>query len=149
MFDSFDTLFEFVRGFGAGREALLGNLALLAVGSLVLTLGVLPWVVVRLPEDYFQHRTAREAWADVRTPLALAGRILRNVVGLAFVLAGIAMLVLPGQGLLTLLVGLVLVDFPGKFRLERFLVRRGGVLRALNALRARFGTAPLRRPRPS
>ena len=62
------------------------------------------------------------------------------------VLAGLIMLVVPGQGLLTLAVGLVLVDFPGKYRLERWLVTRPPVWRAINWLRKRAGREPLERP---
>jgi hypothetical protein len=49
----------------------------------------------------------------------------------------------PGQGFLTMLIGLTLIDFPGKVDVERRLVRRPFVLRQLNALRARFKRAPL------
>ena len=128
-------------------ELLLPWMALLSVGSLALTVIVLPWVVVRLPADYFLHESARDAWQDVRTPLALAGRLVRNALGLIFFAAGAAMLMLPGQGLLTMLIGLVLRGFPGKFRIERWIVGRAGMLRALNALRGRFGTAPLQSTR--
>lgn len=110
-------------------ELLLPWMGLLSVGSLALTASVLPWVVVRLPADYFLHDSARDAWQDVRTPLALAGRLVRNGLGLVFFAAGAAML--------------VLLDFPGKFRIERWIVGRGGMLRALNAPRARFGAEPL------
>jgi hypothetical protein len=58
-------------------------------------------------------------------------------------LAGVAMLVLPGQGLLTLLMGFLLVDFPGKYRLERWLFARPIVRRPINWLRHRAGRVPL------
>jgi len=63
------------------------------------------------------------------------------VVGAALSIPGV-----PGQGVLTILVGLFLVDFPRRQQLERALARRAGVLPALNRLRARFGRAPLRPP---
>ena len=59
-------------------------------------------------------------------------------------LAGIAMLVLPGQGLLTLLVGFLLIDFPGKYRFEKWLVARRWVLQPINWLRLRRHQMPLR-----
>jgi hypothetical protein len=62
------------------------------------------------------------------------------------VVAGLVMLVVPGQGLLTLAVGLMLMDFPGKFRLERWLATRGPVWRSLNWLRKRARRPPLERP---
>jgi hypothetical protein len=52
----------------------------------------------------------------------------------------------PGQGLLTIAVGLILLDFPGKFRLERWLATRRSVWRSLNWLRRRAGSKPLQMP---
>ena len=56
---------------------------------------------------------------------------------------GVVMLVTPGQGLATLLIGLMLMNFPGKYRLERWVVTRGPVLHTINRLRHRAGHAPL------
>lgn len=53
------------------------------------------------------------------------------------------MLFTPGPGVLTILIGVMLLNFPGKRRLERKLVERPRVLEAINRLRARFGKAPL------
>lgn len=125
----------------------------LAAGSLIslaLTALLLPVVVLRLPPDYFRHATGREARRESATAWTGLTWVLRNVAGAVFVIAGLAMLLLPGQGLLTILVGLVLLDFPGKYALERRLVARPGVLRLLNAVRERFGKvtfAPPARPR--
>jgi hypothetical protein len=65
-------------------------------------------------------------------------------VGVIFILGGLAMLVLPGQGLLTIVIGVSLLDFPGKRVLERRLLSRPMVLQAINRLRQRFGRPPLR-----
>ncbi|WP_420427604.1 PGPGW domain-containing protein [Algiphilus sp.] len=114
---------------------------LMFVGSLI----VVPWVVVRIPHDYFAHsrrpERPRQQWPLL---LRLAYALLKNVVGAVLIAAGIAMLVLPGQGLITLFIGLMLLDFPGKFRLERRIVSYSSVLRAMNWLRARRGVPPLR-----
>jgi hypothetical protein len=53
------------------------------------------------------------------------------------------MLLTPGQGLLTLLTGLLLMDFPGKYAMERWLIGHPLMLRAINRLRARYGYPPL------
>ena len=71
---------------------------------------------------------------------------IKNLLGALLVLLGIIMLFTPGQGLLTLLVGLLLMNFPGKYRLERTLVARPGVFRALNWLRGRRGAGPMEMP---
>ncbi|MBL9077819.1 MAG: hypothetical protein JNL08_09960 [Planctomycetes bacterium] len=114
---------------------------MVSLASAVLTVLLLPVVVVRLPADYFT--ASRRDLARRRGPLLWLEHALRNLVGVLFVLAGVAMLVLPGQGLLTILIGLLLIDFPGKRALERRLVRRPSVLAFLNRLRARRGRPPL------
>jgi hypothetical protein len=67
----------------------------------------------------------------------------RNLLGYVFIVAGILMLVTPGQGMLTILIGLTLVNFPRKYRLERWIVSRRPVLRSVNWLRRRAGCPPL------
>jgi hypothetical protein len=68
---------------------------------------------------------------------------VKNVTGLLFVLAGVAMLVLPGQGILTMLIGISLMDFPGKQHIEARIVGQATVLKVINSLRAKFGKPPL------
>ncbi len=115
----------------------------LSLGLGVLTLVAVPWVITRLPADYFS-REHREAWgAESRHPVVvLLFALLKNLVGVVLVVLGAIMLVTPGQGLLTLLVGLLLMNFPGKYRMERWLATRPGVLRGLNWLRRRRGVVP-------
>ncbi len=121
-------------------------LAWLATASIVGFVGSLigiPWILVRLPADYFDVRVPRQ-WMDGRHPfLRLAGRIVKNLVGVVLLLAGIAMLVLPGQGILTILIGVSLIDFPGKHRLEARLISQPLVLQTINQVRAKFGRPPL------
>ncbi len=119
-------------------------LAALSIGSLLLSLLLLPWFVGRIPEDYFTHPQRHRLSARSRHPLldlAISG--FKNLLGALLVAAGVIMLFTPGQGLLTLLVGLTLMNFPGKYRLERWLVMRPGVLKAINWLRRRRGHACL------
>lgn len=118
-----------------------------SVAAVVATIAAVPWVVARLPGDYFVQ-PRRETWGpDAGAPLFTSViDILKNIVGMLLVLLGLIMLLTPGQGLLTMLVGLLLMNFPGKYRLECWLVRRPGVLRALNWLRRRRGQAPFDAP---
>jgi hypothetical protein len=115
-----------------------GLWVLLTVGSLALVLRV----ALGLPPDYFERAP------DGRVPWTL-GRIARNAAGVLIILVGAVLSLpgIPGQGILTILVGVLLVDFPRRRRLERALLARRGVLPALNRLRARFGRPPLRPPR--
>lgn len=115
---------------------MMGASLLTFLGSLVLV----PWLIVRIPPDYFSHRRRpRPQWADRHPAARLLLKTLRNVAGACFLLVGLLMLALPGQGLLTMLVGLSLMSFPGKFRLERWAISRPPVLSAVNWLRQRAG----------
>ena len=78
------------------------------------TLIAIPFILVRLPEDYFDVRVPRTWMKDQHPVLRIVGRALKNIVGIVFVLAGLSMLVLPGQGVLTILIGLSLARFSGQ-----------------------------------
>lgn len=99
---------------------------------------------MRLRADYFDVRVERRPFLDGRHPaLRWAVLVLKNILGLVFLLAGIAMLVLPGQGLLTILVGISLMNFPKKRLLEAKLIGQPLIFSGINRLRARFGKPPL------
>ena len=118
----------------------------IGVASAVMVLGTLvaiPWVVARLPVDYFVGPRRSLQSASRHPVLAFARRLARNTLGIVLVLAGIAMLVLPGQGILTMLLGVALVDFPGKRRFEQRLLRQRHVRKSLQWLRKRADRDPL------
>jgi hypothetical protein len=123
------------------------SLSLLAV---IATIVGVPWVVGRLPGDYFV-RQERVTWREssAEPVFAMILGTLKNLLGLLLIVLGLIMLVTPGQGILTVLIGLLLMNFPGKFRLERWLVMRPGVWRALNWLRHRQGQMPFDVPQKS
>lgn len=111
-------------------------------GSVLMLLVMLAgtaWVLVYMPADVMQQerkslpaRLKDSTWW-VRTVL-----ILKNLLAILFLITGFLMLFLPGQGLLALLVGLLLVDFPGKQRLENWILSRKSVHRTINWLRRTF-----------
>jgi uncharacterized iron-regulated membrane protein len=118
-------------------------LLVIGIGSLALaaaTLTALPFYLTRLPPDYFEtpvhRRLSGPRWWIVRPA--------KNILGLILLVLGIAMLILPGQGILTILVALMLLEFPGKHRLVRRIVSIPGLLLTINRLRERTGRPPLR-----
>lgn len=115
--------------------------AIMFVGSLI----AIPFFALRIPHDYFlapeRIKTPWGGWPPLVRGLFI---VLKNLAGVVLILAGVAMLILPGQGLLTILLGLVLTNFPGKYRLERRLVSHGPVLRGINWIRERRSVPPLR-----
>ncbi len=112
------------------------GLGLFSVFAVLASIVLVPRFLAALPTDYLRSDAAS---AHVAMPL----RILRNLLGVVLVLLGLLMLVLPGQGLLTLLVGVLLVDFPRKQRLIRRVLGRPRVLGLVNKLRSHRGSPPL------
>ncbi|HRC43356.1 MAG TPA: PGPGW domain-containing protein [Nitrospira sp.] len=117
-----------------------------AVSSVFMFVGTLiaiPIILMRLPADYFDVRTPRP-WMENHHPiLRMIGHVVKNVVGAIFLFAGFLMLFLPGQGVLTMLIGLSLIEFPGKRRVEAKIVGQSTVLSTINAMRAKFDKPPL------
>ena len=125
-------------------ERVLWGVGLFAASSL-LSLAAVTAVLVTLPADYF-----RQGAAPVERPrsplLRWVWRIAKNILGLALIALGLLLSVpgIPGQGLLTIVIGLILLDYPGKRKLERRLAARPVVLRAINRVRTRFGRPPMK-----
>jgi archaellum biogenesis protein FlaJ (TadC family) len=122
-------------------------LGLTSLALLLASVVIFPLVVAYLPRDYFVRDRRDPTRRIRRRPLLwVVLTVLKNLTGLVLILAGLAMLVLPGQGILTILMGLALTNFPGKYRLERWLVRRPAVGRGLNRIRRVAGKDRLEIP---
>ena len=124
------------------NELLLWALGGFSVACLILSVVAIPALIIRLPADYFAG-THRRSPEPSNPALHLTLTVLRNLLGALLVIAGISMLVLPGQGILTILVGLFLMRFPGKYRLERRIAQQPAVLRAINWIWEGAGVPPL------
>lgn len=127
----------------SGLLAWLGGLSLLAF---IATLIAIPWLVAKIPQDYFLTTRTPKAMRKSGTRKWLSV-VLKNVLGLILLVAGVLMLVLPGQGILTIVLGLSLLDFPGKRPFIRWLVSKPVVYRPLDWLRRKRKAPPLDIPR--
>ena len=129
------------------HETLLWWVGATSVVMFIGTLVAVPVIAVKLPEDYFTHRKRHIGrWDHHHPALRWTLIVLKNAVGVVFIVAGLAMLVFPGQGVITILIGVTLLDFPGKFRLERWIFQRRPIHRSLNWMRARAHRPPLQVP---
>ncbi len=124
---------------------LLAWMAIISVITFVISIVLIPIVISRLPENYFlphyrnqllQHRGFGRAFI----------MLAKNIIGLVLVVAGFLMFFIPGQGILTMLIGLGLMNFPGKYKMERKLVSRPAVLKSMNWIRNKAGVAALLHP---
>ena len=104
------------------------------------------WFVAQIPEDYFLSSKRKPSkWKEQKPILRLAVLFGKNIIGLSLIIGGLLMLVLPGQGLLTIVTGLLLINYPGKYKLEQKLVTIPSVFRALNWIRVKANKPPLKR----
>lgn len=133
-----------MRDFFQFHETAILWLTGLSLVTFVGTLVIVPLLVARIPSDYFAHaKRHRTPWAAHHPFVRGALLFAKNLAGYVFILAGIVMLVLPGQGLLTIFIGVMLLDFPGKYRFERWLATRRPVAKSVNWLRKRAKRPPL------
>ncbi len=120
-------------------SVLLGVLLFLV--TFAISLAIVSFIMVNIPSDYFRKDRPRELWSDRHPAVRFLGVFVKNLLGVVLVVLGILMSIpgVPGQGILTILLGIMLLDFPGKRDLEHRLVSRPRVLNAINKLRRRFG----------
>jgi hypothetical protein len=119
--------------------------AAILVASFSLSIGVISFILVKIPATYFQESHPRAFWVNRHAAIRWTGMILKNLLGVVLVLLGILMSIpgVPGQGLLTILLGIILLDFPGKRSLEQKLVSQPMILQKINRLRHKFSKPPL------
>ena len=120
---------------------LLFLLGSLSIFILIISVFMMVLIISFLPEDYFksENRNLISSVQNSRYPLLkLLVLITKNFFGVLLLLSGILMLVLPGQGILTIITGLVFMDYPGKYKFERKLLRQKGVINSINWIRSRL-----------
>jgi hypothetical protein len=118
---------------------------LLFAVTFTISLAIVSFIMVKIPPDYFHKDRPRELWADRHPVVRFLGIAAKNLLGVVLVVLGILMSIpgVPGQGILTILLGIMLLDFPGKRKLEHKLVSKPQVLKTINKLRHRFGRPDL------
>ncbi len=126
---------------------LIGSLVAASAAMFLVTLIVLPLVIIAVRPDYFSAPyRAPGPWRHRHPAISLLLAALKNMAGALFVVSGLLMCFVPGQGLLSMLVGLTMMNYPGKYRLERWIVTRRPIWRSLCWLRARAHVPPLVHP---
>ena len=127
-----------------GQHAgLLSALAALSVGLLLLSIVATPRLVARLPQDFLQRDAIHSDSHPIQKFVVGA---FRAIAGTVLIAAGLLMLIIPGPGLITLLIGISIAPFPGKIHLFRRIAAQKSVYRSLNWMRSRHGQSPLLHP---
>ncbi len=118
-------------------------IALLSVLFFTGIVFLVPVAVIILPVDYFAGEKRHGIIKEFIFPFNMILLALKNLTGFVLFVFGIILLFIPGQGLLTIFAGLMLMNFPGKRRLELSIVRRKKVLNSINWIREKAGKEPI------
>ena len=121
----------------------VGMLGIASAAMLVISAMLIPYLIVRLPADFYAERNHRRRVFQDRPILRILFLAAKNMLGGLLLIAGILMLVLPGQGILTIVAALALLNFPRKRALEMRILHTPAVLKSINWLRQRAGREPL------
>ena len=138
---------EIIISWSSMNSDLLFLLGSLSIFILIISVFMMVLIISFLPEDYFksENRNLISSIQNSRYPLLkLLVLITKNFFGVLLLLSGILMLVLPGQGILTIITGLVFMDYPGKYKFERKLLRQKGVINSINWIRSRLSKPSLK-----
>jgi len=119
----------------------LGSIAI--VLSAVIGYAAVILVMVKIPADYFSPHYSSAFAENQSFFVRWSAVIFKNFIGLLLIIAGFVMILGPGPGLLTILLGLIMMDIPGKRPLEANIIKRPAVLSAVNNLRAKYKKPPL------
>jgi hypothetical protein len=117
----------------------------LFIGSLTISFAAIAIVMVKVPKNYFSTHYKRDFLPGSSFIVRWGAVIAKNIFGVFLVILGIILSLpgVPGQGILTILLGLIMLDIPGKRPLEARIIKRPAVLSAINSLRAKYNKEPL------
>lgn len=117
----------------------------LFLASLTISFAAIAVVMVKIPANYFSSHYKRDFLPNSTWLVRWGAVILKNILGIFLIILGILLSLpgVPGQGILTILLGLIMLDIPGKRPLEARIINRPTVLSAINKLRERYGKPPL------
>ena len=101
------------------------------------------WLVSLIPEDYFINKKDSKIKTN-NIFIWYVVLIFKNLIGYSLILGGIMMLVLPGQGLFTIIIGLMMSNYPGKYSIEKKLIAIPTILKSINWLRNKSNKPPIR-----
>ena len=113
--------------------------------SLILSFIAIGVVMVKIPANYFSSHYKQDFLPGSHWTVRWGAVIVKNIFGLFLIVLGILLSLpgVPGQGILTILLGLIMIDIPGKRPIEARIIKRPTVLAAMNNLRAKYNKPPL------
>ncbi|CAC9434532.1 hypothetical protein BHECKSOX2_926 [Bathymodiolus heckerae thiotrophic gill symbiont] len=136
-------MLDFINSLLVEYEELLVTVGIVSAVIFVISLVLMPWLLSKIPVDYFMQSNQHKA--EIKGFGSLLIAIIKTGIGLVLLLAGIIMLVTPGQGIISILLGLFLMEFPGKRKLEIKFINHDPTFKTLNWLRSKTNHSPFNR----
>ena len=131
----------------ASYSSILIGIGGLSILILIVSIIGLGWFISQIPEDYFIHEKRQaDNWDKYSSETRVVIIIVKNVIGIVMLISGFLLLILPGQGILTMIIGVLLIDYPGKFKLEQKIISITSVFRGINWFRAKSKQSYLQHP---
>lgn len=137
-----ENFIESITEFVSSYKAYILWLATISLFVFIFSLISIKWLVALIPTNYFIKKNMVKSKKSYSF-IWLISVIVKNLIGYTLILGGLLMLVLPGQGLFTILMGLILSNYPGKYNIERRFISIPSVLRTVNWLRKKSNKPPL------
>ena len=129
-----ENFIESITEFVSNYKTYILWLATISLFVFIFSLVSIKWLVALIPTDYFVKKDISKSKKSYSL-LWLISIIVKNIIGYTLILGGILMLVLPGQGLFTILMGLILSNYPGKYTIEKRIISIPSILKTINWLR--------------
>ena len=129
-----ENFIESITEFVSNYKTYILWLATISLFVFIFSLVSIKWLVALIPTDYFVKKDISKSKKSYSL-LWLMSIIVKNIIGYTLILGGILMLVLPGQGLFTILMGLILSNYPGKYTIEKRFISIPSILKTINWLR--------------
>ena len=129
-----ENFIESITEFVSNYKTYILWLATISLFVFIFSLVSIKWLVALIPTDYFIKKNISKSKKSYSL-LWLMSIIVKNIIGYTLILGGILMLVLPGQGLFTILMGLILSNYPGKYTIEKRFISFPSILKTINWLR--------------
>ena len=127
------------------HETLLLWLLIASIIGFIGSLIAIPWILIQIPSDYFSHeKRQKHQWGSYPPIIRLVLLLIKNILGVIFIISGVIMLLIPGQGILTIVIGIILIDFPYKYKIERWIISHPAILKSINQLRTKAKQSPIK-----
>ncbi len=132
-------MLDFINNIFAEYENILIAIGIISGIVFIVSILAMPWLLGKIPADYFVRNNYRKNGRNFFITT------IKNFFGFVLLLVGIIMLLTPGQGVISILLGLFLMEFPGKRNLELKIIRNDATFKAINWLREKAKKPPLER----